>query len=405
MDSPDPRIAVVMITWNRKQEVLASLERLTRLPERPSILVVDNGSTDGTIEAVAARFPQVKVLCMTYDDGPGPDTLELGRFLFEEQIPATFFVIGRYAEANLDTLARLQSWGHRIGNHTWRHPGLVALARAGGDMVGELEATDRVIRPFVTGACFFRAPYGNWREKQPDSDQDKSISLIADVVNRRPALRHYVGPVNWDIVAEDWECWRLGVSAEECARRYLEEAKRIGSGIVLMHDSSEDEELRRRNRTMQMTKFLVPRLKAEGFRFVDLAEVPQVRSALRVSHQVSLETQDGRVLMRRGVRGEAFRATRDGTKREAFGVVELGRNRAALRAGNGLYLSAMAEGTVRASATTIGDRETLTFEGDGENQSIRGGDGRYLSCVSGWLKGAEAAENKALRFTIHRLFS
>jgi GT2 family glycosyltransferase len=62
MDGGDPRVAVVMITYNRQEEVLASLERLTRLPERPPILLVDNGSTDGTAEAVAARFPQVEVL-------------------------------------------------------------------------------------------------------------------------------------------------------------------------------------------------------------------------------------------------------------------------------------------------------------------------------------------------------
>jgi GT2 family glycosyltransferase len=62
MDGSDPRIAVVMITYNRRQEVLRSLGHLTRLPERPRILVVDNGSTDGTAAAVAERFPQVEVL-------------------------------------------------------------------------------------------------------------------------------------------------------------------------------------------------------------------------------------------------------------------------------------------------------------------------------------------------------
>lgn len=62
MNSGDPRIAVVMITHNRREEVLASLGHLTRLPERPRIIVVDNGSQDGTAEAVAERFPHVEVL-------------------------------------------------------------------------------------------------------------------------------------------------------------------------------------------------------------------------------------------------------------------------------------------------------------------------------------------------------
>src|SRR5207248_4427108 len=58
----NPRVAVVMITWNRRAEVLRSLANFTVLPERPRILVVDNGSTDGTAEAVAAQFPQVEIL-------------------------------------------------------------------------------------------------------------------------------------------------------------------------------------------------------------------------------------------------------------------------------------------------------------------------------------------------------
>jgi GT2 family glycosyltransferase len=55
-------ISIVMITHNRREEVLASLEHLTQLPERPAILVVDHGSTDGTTESVAGRFPQVNIL-------------------------------------------------------------------------------------------------------------------------------------------------------------------------------------------------------------------------------------------------------------------------------------------------------------------------------------------------------
>jgi hypothetical protein len=48
-----------------------------------------------------------------------------------------------------------------------------------------------------------------------------------------------------------------------------------------MHDSSEDELLRHRNQTMQMTKMLVPALKERGYRFVRLNDVPQVREAAR----------------------------------------------------------------------------------------------------------------------------
>jgi GT2 family glycosyltransferase len=51
-----------MITHNRCEETLRSLQHLTRLPERPTIVVVDNDSRDGTAQAISGRFPRVQVL-------------------------------------------------------------------------------------------------------------------------------------------------------------------------------------------------------------------------------------------------------------------------------------------------------------------------------------------------------
>lgn len=59
---PDPRTTVVVITHNRREEVLHTLERLVALPEQPRIVVVDNASGDGTAEAVRHRHPDVRLL-------------------------------------------------------------------------------------------------------------------------------------------------------------------------------------------------------------------------------------------------------------------------------------------------------------------------------------------------------
>jgi GT2 family glycosyltransferase len=58
----DPRVTAVVLTYNRKAEVLRTLDRLTTLPERPQLIVVDNGSSDWTAEAATAAFPQVRVI-------------------------------------------------------------------------------------------------------------------------------------------------------------------------------------------------------------------------------------------------------------------------------------------------------------------------------------------------------
>ena len=51
-----------MATRDRRASVLSTLGRLRALPERPPVVLVDNGSTDGTAEAVRAAFPDVTVL-------------------------------------------------------------------------------------------------------------------------------------------------------------------------------------------------------------------------------------------------------------------------------------------------------------------------------------------------------
>lgn len=58
----EDRVSVVVITRNRRTELLRTLDRLAALPECPAVLVTDNGSTDGTAEAVTARHPHVTLL-------------------------------------------------------------------------------------------------------------------------------------------------------------------------------------------------------------------------------------------------------------------------------------------------------------------------------------------------------
>jgi N-acetylglucosaminyl-diphospho-decaprenol L-rhamnosyltransferase len=61
-ERPDKRIAVAVLTYNRREEVLRSLARLTSLGERPRIVLVDNASTDGTAAAVAAAYPEIEII-------------------------------------------------------------------------------------------------------------------------------------------------------------------------------------------------------------------------------------------------------------------------------------------------------------------------------------------------------
>jgi GT2 family glycosyltransferase len=58
-------VTVVIATRDRRQSLLETLARLSALPERPPVVVVDNASSDGTAAAVKDRFPAIDLVGLT----------------------------------------------------------------------------------------------------------------------------------------------------------------------------------------------------------------------------------------------------------------------------------------------------------------------------------------------------
>lgn len=56
------RTTVVMMTRNRRDELLRTLRHMTTLPDRAPIILVDNASTDGLADAVARLHPDVELI-------------------------------------------------------------------------------------------------------------------------------------------------------------------------------------------------------------------------------------------------------------------------------------------------------------------------------------------------------
>ena len=204
-------------------------------------------------------------LVMTYDDGPGPNTLPIAEYLSGMGIEATFFVVGKFAEKQPKVLAQLVKLGHRLGNHTWTHykeeGGLAKQLADGGDIVKELQQTADLLGA-AAKPIPFRAPYG---ECPP---------AVAHALSADAKLNaDHVGHIHWDIHWADWAGWRDGVDPTVVATCFRVAARTMKKGIVLLHDYTADNDvIARANRGPELTRALIPTPIADGFRFVPLAD-------------------------------------------------------------------------------------------------------------------------------------
>lgn len=65
-----PRLAVVLVSWNSAEEMLQCLSRLRAQQGQPHhVVVIDNGSTDGTPQHITNQFPEVELVQLGYNTG------------------------------------------------------------------------------------------------------------------------------------------------------------------------------------------------------------------------------------------------------------------------------------------------------------------------------------------------
>lgn len=70
MTLPDhARTSIVVLTFNRRDEVLGTLRRLASTTPGAPVIVVDNGSQDGTADAIRRHFPRVTLIAARWNHG------------------------------------------------------------------------------------------------------------------------------------------------------------------------------------------------------------------------------------------------------------------------------------------------------------------------------------------------
>ena len=107
MNPSAPKVAVGTLTWNQKSDVLECLDSLIKL-DYPNfeIVVIDNGSADGTGEAIREKFPRVQIVRNAENVGCSEGLN--GEIRYALQVRADYlFIIGNDAKVEPSTLTEL----------------------------------------------------------------------------------------------------------------------------------------------------------------------------------------------------------------------------------------------------------------------------------------------------------
>lgn len=120
-------------------------------------------------DQIVFRLPAAleRRLALTFDDGPDPEfTPVILDLLAQYHWHATFFLVGKRAEAHPTLVQRLVSEGHAIGNHTYSHVNCATLSL--DDVQNELQQADETINRAVPGTAvrWFRPPWGQLTRAQ-----------------------------------------------------------------------------------------------------------------------------------------------------------------------------------------------------------------------------------------------
>lgn len=111
-----------------------------------------------------------------YENGNTPAILDA---LKKHQVQATFFVVGHYLESAPDMVKRMVAEGHIVGNHTYHHPDMSAIADE-TSFREELTQTEALYEQ-ITGQPMkkiYRPPQGKYSENNLRMARDLGYTTL-----------------------------------------------------------------------------------------------------------------------------------------------------------------------------------------------------------------------------------
>ncbi|MFI6661839.1 bifunctional polysaccharide deacetylase/glycosyltransferase family 2 protein [Streptomyces sp. NPDC050523] len=199
-----------------------------------------------------------KTIALTFDDGPNPTyTPQVLKILEENDVPATFFLVGSMVSRYPGIVRDMVQQGSEVGIHTFTHVDLSYQSDARVDR--EMEQTQLALAGAAgITTTLFRAPY---------SSETDAIDNYSWPVYKRLGQEGYTS-VFVDTDSDDWK--KPGVS------KIVDWAtpKGTSGAAVLMHDAGGD-----RAQTIAALPAYIKKMKAKGYTFTTVSGVIEKQNA------------------------------------------------------------------------------------------------------------------------------
>ena len=209
------------------------------------LFVISAGKRKDFTNVYSCKENQDMKIAITFDDGPHvTQTEEILNILEKYNVPATFFVIGEYAEKYPDIINKQLAAGHELGNHTFSHISINCDNLKA--MEDEITKTEKIL--------FENNEYRAKLFRPPEGICNSQIASIAASLDYSVIL--------WNIDTRDW----AHTSKEYIVNMVM---RNIDPGdIVLFHDGVVGE-----SHTAEALDEIIPLLKEKGYNFVTVSEL------------------------------------------------------------------------------------------------------------------------------------
>ena len=191
-------------------------------------------------------------IALTFDDGPNDVVTErLLDVLAQHNVRASFFLIGRYVRERPQIARAIAASGHLVGNHTMTHPWLAWQSSA--RIRQELADCNSILEDTLgVPVRYFRAPHGARRPAVLNIA--RSLGLV---------------PVQWNIIAKDWEPVGAAVIAARTFRGIERNQRLNRASNIVLHDGGQAGLGQPRLPTVDATELLLRKYSVTtGTRFV-----------------------------------------------------------------------------------------------------------------------------------------